>query len=220
MPAEEYRVVAIQAPSLPRKVDLWQRKGAAVCHYSTFLGGRRPSGSLPLPQVQFPQQPANAGVPSHCHRSAFLGCPPTDWVGGVGSPGLFEPLSWLRRSPRARRPGPTPPAATPPSPAACRPQYKDAWREQCECRLPDPSRRRIGRPGARMGHGRDAWRGGYARGADGTTWDPGAHMGWGHARGRVLRDPEARTNLGRGALRDLGARTDSGGPERCTPRGD
>lgn len=111
MPAEEYRVVAIQAPSLPRKVDLWQRKGAAVGHYSTFLGGRRPSGSLPLPQVQFPQQPADAGVPSHCHRSAFLGCLPADWVGGAGSPGLFEPLSWLRRSPRARRPGPTPPAA-------------------------------------------------------------------------------------------------------------
>jgi hypothetical protein len=120
----------------------------------------------------------------------------------------------------------------PPSPTACRPQDKDAWRERCECRLPDASRRRIGRPGARMGRGWDAWRGGYARGADGTTWDPGAHMGWGHARGRVLRDPEARTNLGLGVLRnpeartDLGwgtlrnpgERTDSGGPERCTPR--
>lgn len=155
MPAEEYRVVAIRVPSLPRKVDLWQRKGAAVCHFSTFLGGRRPSGSLPLPQVQFPQQPANAGVPSHCHRSAFLGCLPADWVGGVGSPDLFEPLSCLRRSPRARRPGPTPPAATPPSPAACRPQYKDAWRGAVRVPSPGPvteTHRETRRAhGARMG---------------------------------------------------------------------
>lgn len=131
---------------------------------------RLPLFDIPRQQTAFRVPPIATGPissaasgcrsPSHCHRSTFLSCLPTGWVGGAGSPDLFEPLSCLRRSPRARRRGPTPPAAIPNS-------------------LPSPVQGRMEGSSAsavsRTRHGDASGDPARAWGADGTLGEAGTH---------------------------------------------
>ena len=198
---------------IPRRQTAFRVPPIATGPISSAASGCR--DPLPLPQVQFPQQPADAGVPPIATGRLFSAASPP---AGSGAPVHPTSLSRYPASGVLRGlVGPAQPRLPPlhPPQQLAVPSTRTHGGEQCECRLPDASRRRIGRPGARMGRGWDAWRGGYARGAGGTTWEPRRPHGLGPRQGQgIWRKPDApaRTNLGRGELRDPGARTDSGVP--------